>query len=471
MNATFDMIQSDRFDREPRWVPSVFGGKLNARKNRRAWRNRSAWRNLSVGLFAAIIAIAWTTQVAAQKAPERQYTEISGSGQSLYRIAIPPALSLGAMGSKPQTLTSVLANDLKLIGLFKLLDRRGYLANLKAEGVSLVPKDWINVGAQAVVKCRVVRLGRKIQVEWLLYEPGSKGTNAVLHKSYTGRSPRRLAHRFANDIVRYYTKRTGPFLSRIVFASGNPARRRSQVYMMDYDGHSVARISRTGALNVLPALGPSGRVAWTSFLWRNPDLYVGGPGRRARRISRRQGLNTGAAFSPNGKEIALTMSKDGNAEIYVVNLEGTIVRRLTNNPGIDTSPTWSPDGGRIAFVSNRGGAPQIYVMSAAGGGAKRLTFTGSYNQEPSWCPRGATPKIAFTARDDKGAYDVFTINAGGGGLKRLTQGQGNNNSPSWSPDGRLIVFASNRGGLWVMNTDGLNQHRVSKFGQTPSWSR
>jgi TolB protein len=397
----------------------------------------------------------------------RKYTTIAGVGQSLYRIAVPPALSIGAMGSKPRTMTSVLANDLKLIGLFKLLNPKGYLANLKAEGVSIVPKDWINVGAQAVVKCRVVRLGRRMQVEWLLYEPGSKGNKAVLHKSYTGRRARRLAHRFANDIVRYYTKKTGPFLSRIAFASGNPAKRRSQVYVMDYDGYGIAKISRTGKLNVLPALGPGGRVAWTSFLWRNPDLYVGRGRNRPRRISRRAGLNTGAAFSPSGKEIALTLSKDGNAELYVISTSGTILRRLTNDPGIDTSPTWSPSGGQIAFVSNRGGSPQIYVMSASGGGARRVTFTGSYNQEPSWSPKGG--KIAFTARDDKGAYDIFTISAGGGSLKRLTQSQGHNKSPSWSPDGRLIVFSSSRGGLWVMNTDGLNQHRISKFGETPCW--
>lgn len=399
--------------------------------------------------------------------PARKYTTIAGVGQSLYKIAVPPALSIGKMGSKPRTMTNVLANDLKLIGLFKLLNPKGFLANLKAEGVSINPKDWINVGAQAVVKCRVVRLGRRMQAEWLLYEPGAKGTKAVLHKSYTGRSARRLAHRFANEIVRYYTKKPGPFLSRIAFASGNPAKRRSQVYVMDYDGYGIAKISRTGALNVLPALGPGGRVAWTSFLWRNPDLYLGRGRSRPKRISRRAGLNTGAAFSPSGKEIALTLSKDGNAELYVINLQGTILRRLTNDPGIDTSPTWSPSGGQIAFVSNRGGSPQIYVMSSGGGGARRVTFTGSYNQEPSWSPRGN--KIAFTARDDKGAYDIFTIDAGGGNLKRLTQGQGNNKSPSWSPDGRLIVFSSSRGGLWVMNTDGLNQHRISKFGETPCW--
>lgn len=401
---------------------------------------------------------------------EGKYTTISGTGQSLYKIAIAPALTIGDMGTKPKEMTDVLGNDLSLIGLFKVLNPKGFLANLRAEGTSIVPKDWINVGAQAVVKARIVRLGRDMQVEWLLYEPASKGNNAVLHKSYKGRSIRRLAHQFAGDIVYYYTKKRPPFLTRIAFASGNPKRRRSQIYVMDFDGHGIAKISKTGALNVLPAMA-GGKIAWTSFLWRNPDLYVRSGGKRPRRISKRQGLNTGAAFSPSGNQIALTLSQDGNAELYVIDLKGNIKRRLTNNAGIDTSPTWSPSGGQIAFVSNRGGSPQIYVMSSSGGGARRLTYKGSYNQEPDWCPNPQTPLVAFTARDDRGAYDIFTINVKTNEVKRLTQGQGDNKSPSFSPDGRLIVFSSSRGGLWVMNTDGLNQRRLTKFGETPAWSR
>lgn len=426
---------------------------------------------LSFALLGALLVSPAAEAQDAAAAGGRQYTQISGSGQALFRIAIPPALAVGAMGNKPKTLTSVLENDLKLIGLFKPLAKQGYLANLKAEGIGIVPQNWLNVGAQAVVKAKVVRLARKIQVQWFLYEPGSKGATPVLQKTYMGRSARNLAHRFANEIVKYYTKRSGPFLSRIAFASGNPSQKRSQVYVMDYDGYGISKVSKTGALNVLPAIGRGGRIAWTSFLWRNPDLYIRRGSGRPQRISRRQGLNTGAAFSPDGSKIALTLSMDGNAEIYVIDTNGNMVRRLTNDPGIDTSPTWSPSGGQIAFVSNRGGSPQIYVMSAGGGGARRLTFTGSYNQEPDWCPRGDTPLVAFTARDDAGSYDIFTINTKSGALKRLTQGQGKNKSPSWSPDGRLVVFSSSRGGLWISNADGLNQHRISKFGETPSWSR
>ncbi|MBW2733982.1 MAG: PD40 domain-containing protein [Deltaproteobacteria bacterium] len=405
------------------------------------------------------------------QAPERKYTVITGSGQSLYRIAIPPALTLGKMGRKPATMVKVLGNDLELMGLFKVLSPKGFLANLSAEGMGIKAQDWINVGAQAVVKSRVTRLGRDMVVEFLLYDV-SKGTAPLLKRKYKGRNARRLAHRFGNDIVKYFTKRKGIFLTKIVFASGSRKRRRSHVYVMDYDGHGAYRLSKTGNQNVLPAFSRSGRIAYTSFLWQNPDLYVvSAGGGRAKRISKRAGLNIGAAWSPGGK-IALTMSHVGNSEIFTISSSGEILKRLTNNPGIDASPTWSPSGGQIAFVSNRGGSAQVYVMSSNGGGARRLTFAGNYNQEPSWCPDKNRPEVAFTGRDGKGNYDIFTINVKSGALKRLTQGQGSNKSPSWSPDGRLIAFTSSRGGIWMMNADGLNQRRVYRGGAvTLDWSK
>jgi TolB protein len=319
-----------------------------------------------------------------------------------------------------------------------------------------------------------VALARELTVEFYLYDLG-KGAKPVLSKTYKGpsRSVRRLAHKFGDDVVKYYTGEQGIFTSKIAFATTNAKSRLSHIYVMDYDGYGVYKVSRTGNQNVLPAWSPAGTIAYTSYLWRNTDLFVTpAGGGRAKRISKFAGLNTGAAFSPSGKSIALTLSKDGNAELYVISNAGKVMRRLTKNGAIDTSPTWSPDGSQIAFVSNRGGTPQIYVMGSGGGNARRLTFQGNYNQEPAWCPRKDRPLVAFTGRDEKGAYDIYTINAKTGELKRLTQGQGSNKSPTWAPSGRLIAFTSSRGGIWLMNEDGLNQHRVYRGGaQTPDWSK
>jgi len=404
----------------------------------------------------------------------RQYTEIAGTGQTLFKLAIPPVIDGGAAGKQAKVLRDVMNRDMLLIGLFKVIDPKSYLADLHREGTGIKPEAWANVGAQGVIKAKATMLAKELSVEFYLYDL-AKGTAPVLSKTYKGpsRTVRRLAHKFGDDVVHYYTGERGIFTTKIAFATTSRKNRMSHIYVMDYDGYGVYKVSRTGNQNVLPAWSPGGVIAYTSYLWRNTDLFVApAGGGRAKRISKYPGLNTGAAWHPSGGSIALTLSKDGNAELYVISKGGKIQRRLTRNEAIDTSPTWSPDGSQLAFVSNRGGTPQIYVMGASGGAARRLTFQGNYNQEPAWCPRKDRPLVAFTGRDEKGSYDIYTINVKTGELKRLTQGQGSNKSPTWAPSGRLIAFSSSRGGVWLMNEDGLNQHRVYRGGaQTPDWSK
>ena len=62
----------------------------------------------------------------------------------------------------------------------------------------------------------------------------------------------------------------------------------------------------------------------------------------------------------DGRQIAFTSSRDGNAEIYVMNADGGKPRNLTNHPDGDANPAWSPDGKRIVFMSDRDGHVNIH---------------------------------------------------------------------------------------------------------------
>ena len=77
--------------------------------------------------------------------------------------------------------------------------------------------------------------------------------------------------------------------------------------------------------------------------------------------------------SPDGLSIAFTATRDGNAEIYTMLSDGTLLTRLTTNPAADDAPTWSPDGRRLAFNSNRDGDHEIFVMNRDGSGQSRET--------------------------------------------------------------------------------------------------
>ena len=95
------------------------------------------------------------------------------------------------------------------------------------------------------------------------------------------------------------------------------------------------------------------------------------------------------AWSPNGSQVAFMSVRDGNWEIYVVDLANPKPRRLTTNSANDGLPAWSPDGQRIAFLSDRDGIWAIYTMNPNGSGKQQLVPTGGtyenwLNEQISW---------------------------------------------------------------------------------------
>ncbi len=404
----------------------------------------------------AVLAVLVASGMGVAAADDGVIIDVTGAKRGKYPIAVPVAV--GSDAAVAREIAEIQSFDLGVAGYFKILDPKSFLADLEGEKLGLEPQKWKDVGAYGVIKYRVVTSGGNLELEARLYEV-SKGTTAVLTKTYTGTKAdlRKLTHAWCNEVVKYYTGEAGFFGSKIAFVAKKKGA--STVMAADFDGANPYAISRNTSTNMLPAWSPGGgQIAYTSYMRNNPDLYVsGGGGGRPKKLAGYKGMNTGASWSPDGSKLAVTLSKDGNPEIYVISAsDGAIVTRITSNKAIDTSPAWSPDGGQIAFVSDREGSPQIFVASAGGGAARRVSFNGSYNTTPTWSPAKGASVIAYTTRDG-GRYDIVTLDVATKKMTRITQGEGTNEEPSFSPNGRAIAFASTRSGgsgVYIANADG-----------------
>ena len=95
-----------------------------------------------------------------------------------------------------------------------------------------------------------------------------------------------------------------------------------------------------------------------------------------------------AVASPDGKRLTSVSTKDGDAEIWVSDIDGKNLLKLTDNSAMDSFPDWTPDSKRITFTSNRTGKPQIWIMEADGTNPTRLTDHPNGARESRISPRG-----------------------------------------------------------------------------------
>src|SRR5262245_3559661 len=141
-------------------------------------------------------------------------------------------------------------------------------------------------------------------------------------------------------------------------------------------------------------------------------------------------------MTDNPSDRAPTWSSDGariaferEGEILVIDVAGGSPTNLTNHPASDRSPTWSPDGSKIAFASDRSGQAELYLMNPDGTGGVQLTDSVGFVGEPAWSPDGA--KIAFTCMIESGTEDICATNANGTGFVRLTNDPARDFGPAW----------------------------------------
>jgi TolB protein len=365
-------------------------------------------------------------------------------------------------------LAAVIGNDLILSGLCRVGDAEGNADSLHfeftIEGTVEGPlRDADQTGADVPITVSFN----------LLTWPERQ---LMLNKRYRPLSSqlRTTAHHFANEAIHWMTGEPGIALTRVVFSRGAGDRR--DLYVVDYDGAGILRLTANRTLNLCPAWSPDGsEIAFTSYRDGQQGLYsLDTSNGKVRQVIAMEGLNYGADWHPSGEELLLALSRSGNPEIYRITPQGKIIKRLTVSEAIEISPSWSPGGRDLVFTSDRTGTPQLYIIDSDGAGRRRLTFEGRYNDSAVWSPGG--DRVAYATREET-FTQVVVMKSTGEDRRVLTDRSWRNcEDPSWAPDGRHLVFTSDRSGVFKLYVYDVveDTFRQLTFGKdpdiTPAWS-
>jgi TolB protein len=340
--------------------------------------------------------------------------------------------------------------------------------DLEVAGFSLVEPD----------KAKVLLTGRNgTQVEGTLTDPSKR---VLFARAYPGGTPRVQAHTLADDVVQAAIPgQKGIARTKIAFKHESGQRNGfnemvSEIFLADYDGANAFQLTQDGSIARSPTWQPGQqKLFYTSYRPGRPCIFSHDLASGARSpISNFNGMNDGAAISPDGTRIAMVLSRGGSPDIWLGDVDGSNLRQLTQTREAEASPCWSPDGRMLCFSSSEGGATRLQVIDVAGGKMRALNTGGIRGAtEPDWSPDGRL--IAFTRMGGRENFQVYVVPAGGGEARFVGDGE----DPSWAPNSRTLAVIKRKGASRILSLLDVPTGRAKDVrtlsgscGQ-PSWAR
>lgn len=221
-----------------------------------------------------------------------------------------------------------------------------------------------------------------------------------------------------------------------------------------------------------PPRTPGGKYLWS--IYDTYDIFVHAEGKPLKQLTTNKGYDAEATVSPDGKKIVFTSTRNGDLDLYTMDLNGKNVKQITFELGYDGGAFFSPDSKKIVFRASRPKTPEaiqeyksnlanglvaptemeIYTCNVDGSNIKQLTQLGKANWAPFYHPGGKKILFSSNHKSSRGyQFNIYMINEDGSGLEQITYDQVFDSFPMFSPDGKKLIFSSNRNNGGTRNTN------------------
>jgi serine/threonine-protein kinase len=238
---------------------------------------------------------------------------------------------------------------------------------------------------------------------------------------------------------------------------------------------------RGGGFNVDLSLSPAGTLVYTTggALVSRRAYWVGrdGVASPADPAWDPQGVINEIALSPDGKQVAVGLVRNGRSDIWVKQLPNGPFSRITFGDTSAVRPAWSPDGREVYYASDRtgSGVGSPYAHRADGTGTAR-PLTSSRRDFGQIVPsRDGRWLVLRTSASDPGSGDILGQRTGDTALVPLVATPAAELFPALSPDGKWLAYTSNESGTFEVYVrpfpaTGSARWQVSTAGGTePAW--
>ena len=295
------------------------------------------------------------------------------------------------------------------------------------------------------------------------------GDNAEAYWSFDGKSIVFQRASLKNNIpcdqifVGVIPKKGEPFEYKMVSTGKG---RTTCAYFTRDNKHVIYASTHEGADSCPPPVDRSkygNRYIWP--VYDSYDIYLSDlDGRIAMKLTNTPGYDAEATLSPDGKIMLFTSVRNGDLDLYTMNIASGEVRQITTELGYDGGAWFSHDGKKIVWRASRPKteaeikeykellkeglvAPtqmEVFVANADGSNARQITALGQANWAPNFLKDG---RIIFCSNHEyqRGfPFNMYIINDDGTGLEKISRDKGFDAFPMISPDGKKIIFSSNR---------------------------